>query len=513
MPFELTNINSWRGSWDKRLAIFVLPLIILVFYITAAGHFSYTPDDTYIYLQFAKNVIHGNGISFNAGEPVYGVTGMLWLFLISAGGSVGVNLLLAAKALDLFLASMALVVFFFLAFEIMRDAILSLFATLVFSMNVWYMRWAGTGMDTSLAVLLLLATVWFCLRNEYFLSVVFGALTFLVRPEAALLLPLILIDVYMNSFQKKRALQFMLSLALIWFALLLPWELYAYHTFGSILPLTMLAKSGAVFDPKDAWATLIKIGKTLSLSDGVTGILLVFSVLFHLLRTKPDLPTAGEKAEGFYYFRQGFVPLGWTILLIQIYAATSTNTVSRYLVMCSPFIIIFAFTFFYRFVAGPLGNAIAYSAIVAITAIVLLQNQMVYTVLVKPGIEAFEEGMESSLIPMGKWFASNSPADAVVFAPDIGAVGYYSDRRICDASGLITPAMLRYVREGYSIDRIISEHLYRKVCHANYLIHRSRQLRELEHTPGLTALFSKVFVQADLTSPKPYFYTVYKVEE
>jgi hypothetical protein len=75
----------------RVLLVAALPVIVLVSFAIAASHFRYTPDGTYIYLQFARNVLHGGGIAFNAGHPTYGVTGPLWMFIFASGGLFGAD--------------------------------------------------------------------------------------------------------------------------------------------------------------------------------------------------------------------------------------------------------------------------------------------------------------------------------------------------------------------------------------------------------------------------------------
>src|SRR3972149_1363830 len=114
--------ESWRESAFLRNAVkFGLGGVVLIFYATALLHFGYTPDDTFIYLRFAKNIMHGGGFAFNPGEPTYGVTSPLWTLLIAAGGLLNLDLSLVAKVLDLLAASFALVMFYLLAFEVIRE--------------------------------------------------------------------------------------------------------------------------------------------------------------------------------------------------------------------------------------------------------------------------------------------------------------------------------------------------------------------------------------------------------
>ncbi|MFI5251196.1 MAG: hypothetical protein ACHQQQ_02085 [Bacteroidota bacterium] len=497
---------------DKRLAIFVLPVIVLFFYITAALHFSYTPDDTYIYMQFAKNIAHGGGFSFNYGEPTYGITGVLWMMIIASANLFNIDPYIAAKALDLVAACGALTLFYYLTFEIIRDGYVALFATLAFSMNVWFLRWAGTGMETSFAVLLVLTIAWFCIRNEYFLSLFFTALFTLVRPEGWLLVPLIMIDVYINSVDKRRALKLISGFLIVFIALILPWMVYAYHTFGAIFPNTMFAKSNPNFDLVDAGYTFFDFGRTLILSDGVSVIILVFSILFLAMSPKStDQSDEEREGERFYLFRQSFVPLSWVVLISLLYCLKGVNIISRYLLIVTPFIVIFSYLYFYKIFNQSRWSRYSYVAMMVLSAFIMLQNQVAYNLIVKPGIQVFEQGMDDCLIPIGKWFNRNTPPGTVIFAADVGAIGYYSERPICDAAGLVSPSILEYFRKGYTVERMYQEKLYLQQ-HAGYIVHRSTDMNALNNDPGLTPVFTRVMYQLELAHPQPMYYTVYKVK-
>ncbi len=129
----------------RSLLLFSLPVIVGLFYATAGLHFSYTPDDTYIYLQFARNVGAGHGVGFNPGEPTYGVTSPLWMLIIALGRKLGLDPYFGAKALDLVFASFALIALYLVAFEIIRDVGVALCAAVAFSVNAWFLRWSGAG--------------------------------------------------------------------------------------------------------------------------------------------------------------------------------------------------------------------------------------------------------------------------------------------------------------------------------------------------------------------------------
>ncbi len=501
-------------AWSKRLVIVALPIIVAVFYFTAVIHFSYTPDDTYIYLRFAKNLIGGNGISFNPGVPTYGFTSPLWLFIISLGGAMGIDLYVAAKALDLVFASFALIVFYFLSYGLIRDVAVAICATVAFSVNAWLMRWAGTGMETSLSVLLMLAVFLFCFRNEYFVAVVLTALLSLVRPEAALIVPIILLDVYLNSLNKKRALNLAAALLLIYVAMIVPWLAYAHYTFGTMLPNTALAKAGFHPGVKELLATGVDIVKTIGVTEGIAVLTLIVSgIVLFTKREKLKGEGNPDRDQTFFLFRQGIIGIGWIFLLPFFYLVTDVNIVSRYLLLVTPIMTILAFSLLYYSMKLSAVKRFVNGGILLLTMLVMMQNQIVYRLIVAPGIAAFEQGMDNCLIPIGKWLNQNTSPGTKVVTGDVGAIGYFSEREICDAAGLLTPDAHQVLRQGNTGDEIIEKKLYKTFCQPDYVIHRAPEPDQLKNDPELLPLLSRPFLGLSLSDQRITYYTLYQVKK
>lgn len=489
-----------------------MPVVVLLFYITVAGHFGYTPDDTYIYLQFAKNILHGNGFAFNAGEPTYGVTSPLWLLIVTVGGRIGADLYTAAKGIDLVFACLSVIAFYFLAFEVIRDFAVALTATMAYSVNAWLLRWAGTGMETSLAVLLALVAIRACLRNEYALAALLAGLLTLVRPEGAVMVALIIADLFINASDRAKAWRTSGVLLAISAALIIPWLAYAQWTFGTIVPNTALAKAGLNFDPADGLSTIAEMARSFGASDALALIVLVASGLI-LISWRKRLPAAGagEESMAFYMIRQSFVAIAWLIAIPLLFLLTTVNVVSRYLLIVSPMIVLYAFFYLYHAVLLSRWKRFAYAAVLVFTGLVLLQNQLLYRRVVVPGIEAFEQGMEVSLIPIGKWCKLHTPPQSTIFAQDIGAIGYFSDRKICDGMGLVSPAMLPMIRQASGLRPLMDQQIYRTACSADYIVYRSFQPEDLKGDSTLMPLFSKPFYRMGLSDERINYYTVYMV--
>lgn len=499
------------------MAVFILPGILMFFYATAALHFRYTPDDTYVYLQFARNVINGDGMSFTPGVPTYGITAPLWMGLISLGGLMKIDLLVTAKLVDLFVASMALLVFFFVAYELIRDLFTAIAATLTFAMNVWFLQWAGTGMEISFAVLLLLGTLWFAIRNDYFTAIVLAALLGLVRPEGWLIIVPIGVDIFFNSFNKRRALKMILAMGLIFAVLILPWMIYAWLTFGSLVPNAEIAKTGTLVTLNEMFATLKGIGTTLVVSDSITGgvLLLGIALLWKrggTVRTPDENPPYEEPVENssFYLLRSSIIPLGWVLMVCLLDFFTGEKISSRSMLVISPVIVIFAFFFFHR-VAVAVGNPRRRMIAIALLSLVaMLQNQVAYFSVIKPGIDAIEKGMESCFIPVGKWLNQNTPPGTIIFAEDIGALAYFSQRPIVDAAGVISTATHPLLLSGKTPEDLYREKSYRQLG-AQYIVLRSADPAGLPADHGLAPILSDTVKQIDFDMNVPSYFTVYKV--
>ncbi|RMG95168.1 MAG: hypothetical protein D6705_14085 [Deltaproteobacteria bacterium] len=77
----------------NRFGPFVLAAIL------SARVWSYTVDDAYISLRYARNLALGRGLVFNPGEWVEGYTNFLWTVVLAVPHALGVDAVLAAKLL------------------------------------------------------------------------------------------------------------------------------------------------------------------------------------------------------------------------------------------------------------------------------------------------------------------------------------------------------------------------------------------------------------------------------
>lgn len=490
------DLKDRSPFWKATIRFGLVPLIVL-FYGLAVLHFDYTPDDTYIYLKYARSLAEGNGFAFNKGEPSGGITGPLWVFLIAAGTAGGLDPYVVAKTLDLLFASLSLLLMYALAIGILRDKVFAFISASILACDSWMLRWAGSGMETSLAVLLTLLVFWYVYRTDYLLaSLVCGLLT-LVRPEGILLFALVQMD---YAFLRRDPVAFRrmaLKSILIYSIVLAPWVVYAALSFGTPVPNTLGAKSISLFSFESLLFVAGSEAKIIVSTQAASITVLVLGLVAAIRRTPWPL------------VRLEIFPLLWVLALLLFYLSANIQVVSRYLLPTVPLTAIFGiwgvkkiqefWKLEWRWTSGLLGAVFFFS---------LLQNATLYISVVEPHMRGFTKGMNECLKPMGYWLKDNTDVDATVLTPDIGLLGYISDRRLFDTAGLVTPEMKRAF-EGVSYEQGMIERKYESVLRPDYIIDRSSRPERLA-APDLVPIMTKEFPSIAITRSEPVYYTLYK---
>ncbi len=468
---------------------------------------SYLTDDTFIYFQFARNLAHGKGFSFNAGSPVYAFTSPLWLLLLVLAERLGAAAVLASKILGAAFAGLSLVAFRRLAKQIIPSAGGRAAALLTFALNVWFLRWALSGLETPLAVFLVLAgmAAWME-EKERDASPGWSALAFglagLSRPECLGILPLAAADLMLSGAPRRgRKLLRLAGGAAI---SLLPWMLYAQHAFGQMLPVTVFAKGGSLKPSLAAQArTFRKIAMVLTASTAFEIPIMAAAILVpagsHL---RPPL-------------RRCFLPLAWMLALPALYMARGATLVSRYLLPAIGLIVLFGFAALdhlrARLAPGDKLRARA-PAFLLLGAGAL--NLAVLGAAAIPSARSFTRGLHESLIPIGIWLNRNTAQGATVAVADIGAIGYFSEREVLDLYGLVSPAIVPIFRTR-SLDEEVESLAFAAAGRPDYLVDRypaPDRFGTLGLEPGvLEPVLTRRLGGLGIGQRTDQFYTLYRI--
>ena len=84
---------------ESRPRMLLFGLVAVLVFLALLNRF--IQDDAFISFQYARNLVEGNGLTFNPGERVEGYTNFLWTLLISAGVAIGAEPILWSYVLGL----------------------------------------------------------------------------------------------------------------------------------------------------------------------------------------------------------------------------------------------------------------------------------------------------------------------------------------------------------------------------------------------------------------------------
>jgi hypothetical protein len=65
--------------------------------------------------------------------------------------------------------------------------------------------------------------------------------------------------------------------------------------------------------------------------------------------------------------------------------------------------------------------------------------------------------IESEMVDTARWVAHNTPVTALVAAHDIGALGYFAERRLLDLAGLVSPQVIPFIRDEEKLAAFLDE--------------------------------------------------------
>ena len=65
--------------------------------------------------------------------------------------------------------------------------------------------------------------------------------------------------------------------------------------------------------------------------------------------------------------------------------------------------------------------------------------------------------IETEMVNTAKWIQQNTPADSLIAAHDIGAMGYFSNRNLIDLAGLVSPDVIPIIRDQNKLSAYLNQ--------------------------------------------------------
>jgi len=411
-------------------------------------------DDSWIHLQFARNLAAGAGLAYNVGERVAGSTAPLWTALLSLGFLLPSAAMTWAKVLGVFFHLVAVAGTWRLARELdVGPALATLAAALAATTSalVWG---ALSGMEVPLFTALSLWGLVLHARERgdsrrVPLSLAVLGLAALARPEGLLLVAAAVADrafVIDRASDRLRVIapswrQVLLGLALAALALV-PVLLVYQAIAGSPLPTTFDTKAGYSRPGLPRVRYLFEVAGVLAAAQPVATLLAPAGVLALLSRL------GGPRD-------RGLLPALWAAGLPLAYGVLSGSgrgilgNFGRYFYPILPVVIVLA-------VLGGETLLRELPRRIAVGGRDVRWPVGLVALLVLPGLGALVAGagryahnvrdIEDGDVRLARVLALRLPPEATLAVDDIGALKFFLPNRIVDLAGIVTPEVHAYAR-------------------------------------------------------------------
>lgn len=139
--------------------IWILLGIAILYGLYRAISMAWIGDDAFISFRYAKNLIHGHGLVFNAGQHVEGYTNFLWTVIIALGMLIGIDPIIFSEVLSIAAYIFTAMVLVYLSVRVIRDhdpkksIVIPIAAFAILVMHDYHI-FATSGLETALTAAL-----------------------------------------------------------------------------------------------------------------------------------------------------------------------------------------------------------------------------------------------------------------------------------------------------------------------------------------------------------------------
>jgi len=422
-----------------RLALLAASGVWLL--ISSFSIWQFTWDDSYIGFRYAQNLAHGLGLVFNAGQKVEGCTDFLWVALLAGAARLSADPIIFSKVLGLLCNLSTLLAVYFLSRQVAREhAPVFGMALLLTASNTHFITSSVAGLETPLFTTLLcwgLVAYLRAIRSTdhksqarwWAVASLLFALFALTRPDGVLTFFLLwLYAIWVSREQRRNLMYFTLPFLLV----CIPYFLWRWHYYGFFFPNTFYVKRGGTLGLLAKGAA--QTGKFLGYQTGgwfLSGLAGLAVVLFPVSET---------------------TVLGLAVIsrvAFDLWSGGITQGEFRFLIPALPLIWILSEHALARGLGTFGARPRTYLLLAGTCAFLMVGQFAAFWQFRVQNVGPVEIGMERAHIGLGKWLKVNSPPNATVAVGDIGAIAFWSQRKILDLDGF-TDAYIAHLPGAYS---------------------------------------------------------------
>ena len=432
-------------------AIILLTIGIPVYYITNMAQFigtnSFPLDDPWIHLTFARNLAKYFSFSYYHNEMVTaGSTSPIYTFLLAAGYFISQNEFLLSWVFGILFFTISGYYFYKLSsFDFPKENLFAIFATAFFLLDKWMNFISVSGMETTMFILILIATTYFYRKRNVIPFAVFLGLILWTRPDGVAFIAALFIDyliLYKLANKDKTVILFskqqIIKILVISGGITILYFVLNLSLSGSLLPNTYNAKltyyapefrSRAEFLKQEVWQYFTSGAYMYIMIGFISGLIFTLKNLFK-----------GKYSQNILYVI--FILL---LIFIYWYKLPYAHRFGRYMMPIIPFFILVA-TYGFKesaiLIASFLKSRQVVVFVLSLAGIVILffsindiaESRKMYADECK---YIYERQVKAAL-----WINEHSAETDIVATHDVGAIAFYTQRKIIDVAGLVTPELI-----------------------------------------------------------------------
>jgi hypothetical protein len=449
----MASISSKSTSevTNRDLLIIATAVILIASVYLLASHFTYIIgfplDDSWIHQTYARNLAENGEWAFRSGIPSAGSTAPLWSALLAIGFLLNLSPYIWTYLLGIVILFALAAICEWSARRLVTSYRPSLPWVGLFFAFEWHLVWAGlSGMETLLHSLIVTMVLILLMTNSprYLTLGLLTGLSVWVRPDGLTLLgPALMTMVLMQGDMRSRfsaVLHFFIGFGVLFGFYLL----FNLAIGGTPMPNTFYAKQAEYVE----WQALpvntrlgrmllqLLVGPSLVLAPGVIG---------WMIRSVHGRSWAHVAA---FIWCFGYMWLYISRLPVYHHG--------RYIMPAMPIFFLFGLLAFAEFDKGKMFGRFHWIAqTVWRGSIVMLTIGFIFLGARSYALDVAV--IESEMVVTAKWVAENLPADAIIAAHDIGALGYFDNHELIDLAGLVSPEVIPFIRDEVRIASFLNE--------------------------------------------------------
>lgn len=449
MPDSMNSINKRTANERAILFLSLMALFIAGIYLMFSlltYRVGFPLDDAWIHQTYARNLAKLGEWSFVPGQPSAGSTAPLWSVLLAVGH------LLSSNVPYLWTYSLGLASLIGMAWLAQRIVGAGLQGWVpwigLFFIGEWHLVWAAlSGMETAwIGFLILLAFFWLdrMPQREFLLGLLIGVAVW-VRPDGLTLLGPAGLVIFLSQRTRKQLALGLAKLAVGFAIVFAPYLLFNQMVNGNLWPNTFYAKQAeyAALLSQPLWQ---RLGQQFALPLTGAGLFLLPGFLFGLYAAVREKRWA--LLAGWLWFC-GYASL-YALRLPVVYQH------GRYLMPAMPV----------YFLIGLWGTMVLLKKLPSnrlgfvLSRVWIASLALTWLSFLFLGARAYATDVsiiESEMVETAHWIARNTHTDDLIAAHDIGALGYYGNRKLIDLAGLISPDVIPFIRDEKAIDAYLRE--------------------------------------------------------